>query len=68
MMTYKVTQGPHYDADMTMVVPEPYSKQFSYLFLAKGIMSYRQIISNSIYVSLEGTCSLTSQALLNTGE
>jgi len=24
MTTYKVTRGPHYDADATMAVPEPY--------------------------------------------
>jgi len=24
MRTYTVTQGPHYDADATMAVPEPY--------------------------------------------
>jgi len=28
MRTYKVTCGPHYDADATMAVPEPYWKQF----------------------------------------
>jgi len=25
MRTDKVTEGPHYDADATMVVPQPYS-------------------------------------------
>jgi len=27
MRTYEVTRGPHYDADATMMVPEPYYKQ-----------------------------------------
>jgi len=31
-------------------------------------MSYRQIISNRLYVRLNKTCSLASRVLLNTGE
>jgi len=32
--TYKVTRGPHYDADETMALPEPYWKQLvTYYFL-----------------------------------
>jgi len=30
------------------------------LFPAKGIMSYRQVISNRLYVHLEGICSLVA--------
>jgi len=29
--TYKVTRGPHYDADATMAVPQPYKKQLLHL-------------------------------------
>ena len=36
-------QGPHYDADATMV-PDLTRNSFYILFPAKGIMSYRQII------------------------
>jgi len=36
---------------------------FCILFLAKGIMSYRQIISSHLYVHLKGTCSVAGQAL-----
>jgi len=39
---------------------------FTSLFPAKGIVSYRQIISSGRYVLLQGTCSLASRALLNT--
>jgi len=31
-------------------------------------MSYRQIISSSLYVRLKGTCLLAGRALLDTGE
>jgi len=31
MRANKVTRGPHYDANATMMVPEPYKKQFSHL-------------------------------------
>jgi len=41
---------------------------FYILFLAKGIASYGQVIPSHLYVRLKGTCSLASQALLNTGE
>jgi len=32
---YKVTQGPHYDADATMAVPQPYKKQLLHLNTCK---------------------------------
>jgi len=38
------------------------------VFLAKDIMSYRQIISRRLYVRLKVTCPLASRALLNTVE
>jgi len=41
---------------------------FYALFLAKGVMGYKEIISSRIYVRLKGTCSLTGRALLNTDE
>jgi len=47
-------------------LPEP--NRFYIFFLAKGIMSYRQIISIRLYVRLKGTFSLASRALVNTGE
>jgi len=31
MRTYEVTRGPHYDADATMAVLEPYLKQLLHL-------------------------------------
>jgi len=31
MNTNKATRGPHYDADATMAVPEPYYKQLLHL-------------------------------------
>jgi len=31
MSSNKVTRGPHYDADTTMAVPEPYHKQLLHL-------------------------------------
>ena len=63
--TYKATGGPHYDADATMAVPEPYQNSFYILFLAKYIVSYRQIISSRLYVRLKETCSLAGGTLLN---
>ena len=41
---------------------------FYVLFPAKGVVSYRQVISSRLYVRLKGPCSLASRALLNTGE
>jgi len=58
MRTYKVTRGSHYDADTTMAVPEPQSKQLLHLISCKGLMSYMQIISSRLYVCLKGTCFL----------
>jgi len=49
MRTYKVTRGPHYDADATVAVPEP---KFYILFHEKGIMNYMQIISSHLYVRI----------------
>jgi len=42
--------------------------RFYILFPAKGVVSYRQIISSGLYVRLTGTFSLAGQALLHTGE
>jgi len=54
-----IIREPYY-VDTTTVVPEP---DFYILFPAKGIMSYKQIISSRLYVHLKETCSLASQAL-----
>jgi len=40
---------------------------FYILFPAKGIVSYRSVISSRFYVRRNRTCSLASQALYNTG-
>jgi len=48
-----------------MAVPEPYQNSFYILFLAKYIVSYRQIISSRLYVRLKETCSLAGGTLLN---
>jgi len=37
------------------------------LFLGKGILNCRQIISSRFYVRIERTSSLTDRELLNTG-
>jgi len=63
MRTYKVTRESRYDADPISAVPELARNSFYILFPAKGIVSYRQIISRSIYVRLEGTWSLAGRAL-----
>jgi len=47
--THKVTEGPHYVADATVAVP------FYILFLANGIVRYRQIISSRLCVRLNKT-------------
>jgi len=41
---------------------------FYILFSVKCIMSYRQIISNHLYVLLKGTSSCTRRELLNTDQ
>jgi len=38
---------------------------FYILFPAKGIVSYRQIISSCLCICLKGTCSLANRTLLN---
>ena len=66
-----ITRGLHYEADATMTVPEPHyllETTLTSLFPAKGIVDYRQIVSNRLYVLLKGTCSLADRALSNTGE
>jgi len=63
------TRGPYYEADATMAVPELYYRNsFNILFPAKGIVNYRQIIPNRLYVRLKETCSFVGQAVSNTGE
>jgi len=49
MRTYKVTRGPHYDADATVAVLE---LKFYIFFPAKGIMNIRQFISSRLYVRI----------------
>jgi len=44
--TYKVTRGPHFDAEATIALPECTRNSFYMLFPAKGVMNYRQIISS----------------------
>ena len=51
--TYKVTRGPHYDDDATMVVSELERKKLLHLFPAKSVVSNRQIVSSSHYVHLK---------------
>jgi len=41
--------------------------RFYILFPAKGIVSYGQIISIRLYVTLKGTYLLAGRAVLNTG-
>jgi len=48
MRTYKVTCGPHYDADTAVAVPELTSNSFYILFPAKGVINFRQIISSRL--------------------
>jgi len=52
MRTYKVTRGPHYEADATMAVHELTRNSFYIFFPAKDIMVYRQIISSRLHVSI----------------
>jgi len=54
---------PHFDVDPTMAVLELYQKPFYILFPAKGIMSYRQIISSGLYDRSKGTSSLAGRAI-----
>jgi len=50
--TYKVTCGPHCDADATMAASEFTRNSFYILFPAKDIMNYRQVISSWLYVRI----------------
>jgi len=50
--TYKVTRGPHSDADATMAVPELTRNSFYILFPVKSIVSYRQIFSIRVCVRI----------------
>jgi len=52
MRTYRVTGGPHHDADATMAVPEITRNSFYILFPAEDIMNYRKIISSRLYVHI----------------
>ena len=46
--TYKVTRGPHYDADATIAVHE-----LNFTFIScESIMNYRQIIYSRLYVRI----------------
>jgi len=42
--TYKVTRGPHYDADAIMAVPQPYKKQLLHLTSCER---YRELQANN---------------------
>jgi len=67
--TYKATEGPHYDADATMAVLEPYKKQLLHFISCEMYRElWAQIISSCLYVRLKKTCSLAGGALLNIGE
>jgi len=52
MGSYKVTRGPHYDADATMTVPELTRNSFYILFIVKRVRNCRQIICSRHYVSI----------------
>jgi len=52
MKTYKVTCGPHYNADATTAVFELTKRAFASLFPVKGIMNCRQIISSRLYLRI----------------
>jgi len=52
MRSYKVTRGPHYDADAIVAVPELTRNSFYILFPAKGTLNYRPIISSRLYVPI----------------
>jgi len=68
MNTHKATEG------RIMMLREKWQYQnltrnsFCILFPAKGVVSYRQIISSRLYVRLKETCSLAGRALINTRE
>jgi len=61
------TQGPYHDADATLAVPGLQQKQLLHIISCESL-SFRQIISRRLYVSLKGTCSLAGRTLLNAGE
>ena len=42
------------------------TNSFNILFFAKGMVSYKQIISSRFDVGLKGTCSLVGREFLNT--
>jgi len=60
MKTYKVTQGPHYDADETMATPELTRNSFYILFITKGESYKKTFLAVSTFVE---SCSLTGRAL-----
>jgi len=54
IQAYKVIQGPHYDAvTQQWRFVNLTRNSFYVLFPEKGIVSYRQIISSRLYVSLK---------------
>jgi len=63
MRNYEVTREPHYDADATMVVPEPCYKQLLHLISCERYRELCQIIYSRLYVHLKKTCSLAGRAL-----
>jgi len=65
LRSYRVYISPTKEASSALIQTR---NSFYILFPAKGIVSYRQIISSCLYVRLKGTCSLVGQALSNTGE
>jgi len=55
MRTSKATRGQHH-ADEKMAVLNLTRNRFYILFPAKGIVSYKKIISSLLYVRLKGIC------------
>jgi len=53
--TYKVTQGTHYDVTQQWRYLIFTRNSFYILFPAKGMVSYRQIISSRLYVRLKAS-------------
>jgi len=50
LRTNKVTRGPHYAADATMAVLQPYKEQLLHLISSKVIVGYMHIVSGRLYV------------------
>jgi len=55
MRSYKVTRGPHYDADATVVASDlNFTRNYLYiLFLSNCIVSHRELISSLLYARIK---------------